>query len=262
VLLFTPPQPYIWFAFAAGSGLVARRLRVWKLRINRPLKYLVLIVAMVSFVVSTYSTYEVLAANYYYQQFFESMHSGNLTQASEILEKAISLLPKENRFLIEKAVFYSKVYGIGAGDLNYVQTALEALEKAQENNPYSFEVALLKSDVLLQMGDLGEKPSYENALSTAKVAIYLSPYDAKGYYQLGLAYAGLNQIDRAIAAWQKAVSLKSDYAEAYYSLGYAYEVKNDIKSALKFYNLARRFASEQDKAVIEESIQRLKSKQK
>jgi Flp pilus assembly protein TadD len=63
-----------------------------------------------------------------------------------------------------------------------------------------------------------------NARDTLVAAVVLAPTDAKLYYNLGLAYARIGQINEALTALKKAVDLKANYKDA--RLAYAYLLVN------------------------------------
>ena len=63
-----------------------------------------------------------------------------------------------------------------------------------------------------------------NARDTLVAAVAQAPTDAKLYYNLGLAYARIGQVNEALTALKKAVYLKANYKDA--RLAYAYLLVN------------------------------------
>ena len=61
--------------------------------------------------------------------------------------------------------------------------------------------------------------------------ILLKPDDAVAYYNRGVDYQAIGDLDRAITDYDKAIQLKPDFTKAYYSRGLAYATKGDKQSA-------------------------------
>jgi len=80
---------------------------------------------------------------------------------------------------------------------------------------------------------------YEAQLSEADKAIRLNPNDADAYLKRGLAYALLNQLQRAIEDYNEAIRLKPN-AETYFNRGFFYELLGQPQLAIKDYNEAIR----------------------
>ena len=62
--------------------------------------------------------------------------------------------------------------------------------------------------------------------------------ETEAFYGLGLAFAGLEQFDAAIAAYQKARAVAPDWAHIHAALGNAYVNMHRYKEALAAYNIA------------------------
>ena len=60
---------------------------------------------------------------------------------------------------------------------------------------------------------------YQGALPAAERAAQLAPNLAKAHLNLGSAYRGTKQYERANAEYRRALSIQSDYPEAYFNLG-------------------------------------------
>jgi len=60
--------------------------------------------------------------------------------------------------------------------------------------------------------------------------------DALAYSNRGLAYLARRDLDRAIAAYDRAIALKPDYTEAYSNRGLVYAAKRDIERAIPNYD--------------------------
>ncbi len=71
-----------------------------------------------------------------------------------------------------------------------------------------------------------------------------SPHKARGYNNLGLAYADRGRMDDAIEAFRRAIELEPDHARAHNNLGLAYYRKGRRDRALSEYTLALRLDPE------------------
>ena len=66
----------------------------------------------------------------------------------------------------------------------------------------------------------------------------LKPEYAEAYINRGNSYAGLNQYERAIGDYDKAVELNPEYAEAYSNRGNSYAMLNQHERAIEDYDKA------------------------
>lgn len=73
--------------------------------------------------------------------------------------------------------------------------------------------------------------NYRQALSTLELIQFAEDKISTKYYLEGLTYSRLQEFDKAIASFEKAVQLKNDAPDLYYELGQAYYAANDIKKA-------------------------------
>ena len=100
------------------------------------------------------------------------------------------------------------------------------------NNPNPPEIRTQEIINLYNQGYL------EKALLKASQMIREFPESAILYNIIATANKGLNNLDNAIAAYEKAISLQPDYAEAYNNMGIALQKKAMQKEAIKAYNNA------------------------
>jgi tetratricopeptide (TPR) repeat protein len=85
---------------------------------------------------------------------------------------------------------------------------------------------------------LYESKRYGESLEFLDAFIKKEPNRGEAYSNRGLAYAGLNQHERAIEDYNKAVELNPEGAEAYSNRGTVYAGLNQYESAIEDYNKA------------------------
>ena len=76
-----------------------------------------------------------------------------------------------------------------------------------------------------------------------------------GYYNLGATLKALNDLPRAIEAYQKAISLEPEYAAAYQNLGVAWLKMGNLSAGLEAMEKAIGFHIQQNR---EETAQKLR----
>jgi len=81
--------------------------------------------------------------------------------------------------------------------------------------------------------------SLENAIELWIQAKNIDPtLSANAWYNIGLAYAGLKQYDKAIMAWEETVALVPNSSMAYDNMGTAYGLLGMYKEAEQAYDMA------------------------
>jgi hypothetical protein len=80
--------------------------------------------------------------------------------------------------------------------------------------------------------------NYRTAAEKIGHAIYLSPLVAGYHSNLGLSLQALNQLNAAVASYEKAISLEPDFADAYYNRGNALKELKQFNVALASYDKA------------------------
>ncbi|WED43345.1 tetratricopeptide repeat protein [Legionella cardiaca] len=78
----------------------------------------------------------------------------------------------------------------------------------------------------------------EKALDFLYQALELEPKNASLHNNLGNAYKKTQQLDKAIEHYQRAIDLVPDYAQAHHNLATIYATQNDYLKALHHYRLA------------------------
>ncbi len=79
---------------------------------------------------------------------------------------------------------------------------------------------------------------YDKAISAYKKAIAAKPDYALAHFSMGQAYLGKNELDSVIAAQLKAVELDGKYLDALFALGFAYSRKGDFAKGVETYQKA------------------------
>lgn len=81
---------------------------------------------------------------------------------------------------------------------------------------------------------------YSLAISAFTRALQLDPYLYNAYINIGIAYEGLKQTDRAVLAYEKAIYIIPNDPTAYYNLGLlCYKILHDRDRALELFLKAR-----------------------
>lgn len=97
-------------------------------------------------------------------------------------------------------------------------------------------------DKYVQADRARKAKKYDIALQLYQDAIKLEPTASRYYYDMGLCYRAMGDIDNAIKSFEKAVSLKTDYTEAYKILAITYEKgKKDYMQAAYYYKKAAEY---------------------
>jgi tetratricopeptide (TPR) repeat protein len=116
-----------------------------------------------------------------------------------------------------------------AGDLD---EAIKICSKILEIDPHH------ASTIATISGLYGEKGEFEKQVFWAKRAIDYENNNINAYINLGNGLAGLDKINEAEEAYNKAILLNPDSPFGYFSLGVLTEMKGDINSAIKYYKKA------------------------
>ena len=139
----------------------------------------------------------------------------------------------DSRDLIEKAT--------NLKNQEKFKEALEILEKLHETIPNSEEIKDLLIKTLFEYGGyLNDYYTleYKKAKQVFDKITELSPNNYRAYYNLGIAYFNLGQIENAKSSFEKALRIKPDYKYCYYNLGLVYESIDRYEDALKYYEQA------------------------
>jgi len=117
-----------------------------------------------------------------------------------------------------------------------VAIALPQIEEALEATPRSARLQAAFADLLNIDYEVGATPFERlraDALPAAERAVALDPASFEGYAALGLTYANLESVDRAVAAYQQAVALAPDQPILWFRLGNGLTQKFRLHDALR-----------------------------
>lgn len=92
---------------------------------------------------------------------------------------------------------------------------------------------------------------YQHALNDINKAVEMAPEDADFWVEKGTVHLRFNQLDDAIAAFNKALSLNDKYAAAYRLLGYCQAIKKNNKEACANFAKAKELGDELVDTLIE-----------
>jgi Flp pilus assembly protein TadD len=92
---------------------------------------------------------------------------------------------------------------------------------------------------------------YQHALNDINKAVEMTPEDADFWVEKGTVHLRFNQLDDAIAAFNKALSLNDKYAAAYRLLGYCQAIKKKNKEACANFAKAKELGDELVDTLIE-----------
>lgn len=102
-----------------------------------------------------------------------------------------------------------------------------------EKDPQNFKALSSLADLYVMQGKMPEAALiYEKLLLTKEGKWPIV------YFNLGIVYSKLENVDEAIDNFKKAVELEPDYIEAHLALGVLHEIKKDYESAIKNYENA------------------------
>ncbi len=144
-------------------------------------------------------------ADIYYAKAKSEIDEGNTAQAFSNIKKAIFLMPNEPVYHDELANVYAQAE---AGDLSFNE-----LEKVRLLSPKNLNLMRSRANILVDLANVDEKYS-EMSIATLEEITLLAPTDPKTFYFLGISLIRANKKEKALQAFEKAISLKPDYEKA------------------------------------------------
>ncbi|MFX1257555.1 MAG: tetratricopeptide repeat protein [Promethearchaeota archaeon] len=126
-------------------------------------------------------------------------------------------------------------------DCNF-EEAIDILEILFKKDPQSAIVKESLVDMLLSYGGyLNDEYvlEYEKSIAVLKRIIEIDPKNYRAIYNLGIAYFNIGEMEKALKAYNEAISIKQDYKYCYYNIGLIYEIyKDNLEKALEYYEKA------------------------
>lgn len=80
-----------------------------------------------------------------------------------------------------------------------------------------------------------DKQEYDLAIAKFTQAIHCAPNNIQAYMERGLVLKGVHRPDDAIRDYEKVLTLESNHAEALFEIGVAYAMKNELQRAQAYY---------------------------
>jgi len=112
-----------------------------------------------------------------------------------------------------------------------------------KHNPYCDAAYINLSYNYLHKENITQE-DIQNALHLSEKAIQLNSNNALGYYNYGVCFMKLGDIESAKKFFVKALELKPDYSDIWNDLGFLYELETNTEEALKCYNKALEYNPE------------------
>lgn len=95
---------------------------------------------------------------------------------------------------------------------------------------------------------LYKKGNFQGAIEKYTGAIAIIP-EYQYYYQLGLCYKNLRQMDKAVAEFENSIKLKPDFAVGHYALGGAYLAMADYDKSIESFKSVLKADPNMDRAI-------------
>lgn len=206
--------------------------------------------------------------------YHEALHinqSGNITQAIEMLERAVKLDPKYADGLEALGVLYEKA--------NRLENAIETMKELSRVNPNHVMAHANLSRFYVQKGLIleaeqeqaearrlswkAELQVYKNQMSSSanpeeeerkrlqeiesrmtryRKAIELDPNDVLGYFSLGSVLLEAKRLAEALEAFRKAVTVNPEHSPSFFNLGLTLESLGNKEEAIQIYEQGMKVA--------------------
>lgn len=150
------------------------------------------------------------------------------------LQTAINLHPGEPYYYSELSLSLAGLAKLAdeANDASlsaqFAEMAVNESDEALKISPYHLNFWKKRAKMFISLTEL-DSQYQQNALDTLLYAAELAPTDAKVFYNLGLLYSQIGQMETAIKTMEHAVELKPNYNNARYALALFYEEGGKIK---------------------------------
>jgi tetratricopeptide (TPR) repeat protein len=126
--------------------------------------------------------------------------------------------------------------GIQAFNAGKSQKAVKFLKKAGRADPTNDRAFFYQGDILNQMGMRSDNPDFHRkAIKPLLSALTLLPKDAGIHYELGIAYAGADQLEKAITHLDRAFEIDDRHGQSQYRKGRLLEKSERYNEAQEAY---------------------------
>ncbi|KKP40455.1 MAG: O-antigen polymerase [Candidatus Woesebacteria bacterium GW2011_GWC2_33_12] len=214
------PVSLLFFLFPAMAVVSSMQEVEWvkqkKININQ--WFLVFVVLLSTFYI-LHSTFRYFIADIHFNKAKLFNKSGNLPMAKQEILKSLKISPNEPLYLNEMAV----------ADNN-----IEISQKALLLSPYNINLVRSLS------GIYNRNSNPAKAIEVLQSFLINTPSDPKNYYQIGIYYLKINDLNNAAVYFTKSVELKPNYKDARFALGLTYIdlkefelAKNELKYILE-----------------------------
>ena len=163
----------------------------------------------------------------YYKRSLLSLENGNIKDALEDINNAISIKANVGNYFEAKALILR--------DFNQPQLALEAASKAEVLNTESPELYTLLGDLYQQLGQYNKSKSY------LRKALQISPNNGETYFYQGEIAAKMADTTLALSLFQQTLDLKPSFLPAYLKLIQSYTNLRQYDLALSYSKQALKY---------------------
>ncbi len=130
--------------------------------------------------------------------------------------------------------------GIALADCGHNRSALDEFEQVLSLRPHHKGALMRKCSLLLKIKD------HALAAENLEAAVLSAPNNAKVHYMLGIAYEGVDELEKAIEAMERAVELAPEEIRYHQHLGFLNVRRDDHQTAAKSFTRVMELERELD----------------
>ncbi len=151
---------------------------------------------------------------------FSYHNSGNLTKAKELYDEILQVEPENDEVW--------DLLGLLFFQINDLDNAQNCFNKAINLNPRIYYLENLARLYL-------KKEDFELAKNSYEKLILIDSKNFENYFNLGMTYKNLNNLDKSLLNYQKALELKPESYEVYFNLASVYLLLKNYQKAIDCY---------------------------
>ncbi|OGM37479.1 hypothetical protein A3F01_03475 [Candidatus Woesebacteria bacterium RIFCSPHIGHO2_12_FULL_38_11] len=229
-------------AMAVTLGHESKSVEEYKFKTLSNGQILGILISCTLALILLYSISKYWYADYLYAQGKLNNDAGNFVKGRELINRAVSLSPKESIFWSELSSSTATL-ALFAAKQNDSELAKQLANSAviESGNAVALSPANvnLKRDMAARLVDLAPlNPNYIiSARDTLIEASRLAPTEAKLQYNLSIAHLRVGDYAKAIEVMEKVIDMKPDYRQARYALALMYidaDEKQKAKDQLEY----------------------------